>query len=323
MLEDLDARRSAAGANRYVAELALPAFAAAILTIFVLPNAHGAERVAAVAVALALAVHSAVSAMKTQRAAEREQEMTAAMTDAVEAIEGASRATATVLGVLNDAAIPAVDKSISLAEAMTSDRRLSASVRGRAATIRTQGEAALAVLRGIAEPPPAEIVATSAEPGPETPAADPAWAIAARPLDGLRALVAESNGAHQLILRGQLAQFGIEAEIVSDGVEAIETWRSGGWDLLLLDLQMPRLDGLEAARMIRSVETRFGWAGTPIIGLAPSLSARLKDDCADAGMSGCVGKPIDGEDLFAAIEAALAVPAHFAADLPVRMARAA
>jgi CheY-like chemotaxis protein len=319
MLEDLDARRSAAGVNHYAAELVLPALAAALLTIFVLPYAHGLERVAAVAAAFALAVHAAISVVQRQRADEREQAAKAAMAGAVEAIEGASRATSVVLGVLNDEAIPALGKSISAAEAMISDRRLSPAVRGRAGTIRAAGEAALAILKSIAQPPPADIVSVSAEPQPQTAASEPG----ARPLEGLRVLVGEANGAHQLILRTQLAQFGIEAQVVADGAEAIETWRNQSWDLILLDLQMPRMDGLETARMIRSVETRFGWAPTPIVGLAPSLSARLKDDCADAGMSGCVGKPIEGEDLLAAIEAALAVPAHFAVDLPVRMARAA
>ncbi|MGZ6015087.1 MAG: response regulator [Phenylobacterium sp.] len=346
MLEDLDARRSAARVSHFAAELALPVLAAAILAILVLPQTTGLGRIAAAAAAFAVVVHAALGLWKAKRAAERDTASRAAMAGAVEAIEGAGRATAGVLGLLQAAVIPALDKSQSLAGAMMSDHRLSASVRGRVADIRAVAEDALAILHDVAGAPletaEAVVAPAPAAPSPGSGSAEPQaaalhdleavaepappepqWAAEAASLDGLRVLVAESNGVHQLFLRTHLAQFGVEPRIVADGVEAIEAWRAEGWDLILLDLDMPRMDGLEAARMIRSVETRFSWAVTPIVGLTANGSARQAAACIEAGMSGCVAKPIDGEALFEAMEAALSAPGRPADDLPVRMARAA
>ncbi len=155
--------------------------------------------------------------------------------------------------------------------------------------------------------------------------AQSAPAHALQSLDGLRVLVGEANGVHQLVLRTILAQFGAEAEIFGDGIEVMQAWREGGWDLVLLDVQMPRMDGFAAAEMIRSVERRFGWSSTPIVALTPDASPRMTAECAEAGMSACVAKPIEGAALFAAIEAAFATPADapMIEDLPVRMARVA
>jgi CheY-like chemotaxis protein len=144
-------------------------------------------------------------------------------------------------------------------------------------------------------------------------------------LDGLRVLVGEANGVHQLMLRTMLAQLGAEAEIFGDGVEVMQAWREGGWDLVLLDVQMPQVDGFAAAQMIRSVERRFGWSSTPIVALTPAASSRVAADCAEAGMSAWAAKPLDGAALVAAIEAAFVAPVEMPEieELTVRMARVA
>jgi CheY-like chemotaxis protein len=279
-----------------------------------------------------------------------------------------------ILQALKSDVIPSVSKSLATAEAMAADRRLSASVRGRAGDMRAANETALAILQAFTAPAqpiaqtiaqtidaaehlePAYVATAAAddmprfrasasdagfEPEPEfveadtvqanTPSeAEPIFAERApgdgpRSLDGLRVLVGEANGVHQLMLRTILAQLGAEAEILGDGIEVMEAWREGGWDLVLLDVQMPRMDGFAAAQMIRSVERRFGWSSTPIVALTPDASPRMAADCAEAGMTACAAKPLDGAALFAAIEAAFAAPAEQPAieDLPVRMAKVA
>ena len=342
MAMGFDARRLAAGAGGSAIEVGLPAFAAAVLTLVVLPQTHGAGRVLAAAAALAVAIHAIVGLAKARRA----RQANAAMADASEAIEKAGRTTVAVLDALRGEVIPSLNRTLSLAEAMAADRRLSASVRGRAGAIRTSSEQTLQILEAFVRQPdqPAEDIepayvamtpAPSFEPladgAVEGDAAYEAEAIfpdrapagEAPSLEGLRVLVGESNGVHQLVLRTHFAQFGAEAEIFGDGVEVMEAWRNGGWDLILLDVQMPGMDGLGAARMIRSMESRFDWAPTPIVALAPDASPRQVAACAEAGVYACAGKPIAGDSLLAAIDAAFAAPAEHFIEPPAQMTRAA
>ncbi|HEX2559646.1 ATP-binding protein, partial [Phenylobacterium sp.] len=72
----------------------------------------------------------------------------------------------------------------------------------------------------------------------------------------VRVLAAEDNPVNQLVLRTLLGQFGIAPHIVSDGLEAVAAWRAEPWDLILMDAQMPRMDGVEATRAIREAEAR-------------------------------------------------------------------
>ena len=351
MVLGLDARRLAAGVSSYATEWGLPAFAAVVLAFMVLPRAQDLARVAVAAAVLGVVVHAAVSLAKSRRAAERERQANAAMGQAAEAIEAAGRMTLAVLQGLTGEVIPAIDKTRATAAAMSDDRRLSAPVRGRAKAIQASSEDALTVLQAFVRPShqaseAAEMTdvamtpvapqkafkpeqasandladanqAHEAEPIPEAEAVE-----APRSLDGLRVLVGESNGVHQLMLRTLLAQLGAEAEIVGDGIELMETWRDGRWDLILLDVQMPRMDGLAAARMIRSVEGRFNWSPTPIVALAPESSARQTAACAEAGVYACVGKPIAGDALFAAIADAFAAPGQLLAESPAQTARVA
>jgi CheY-like chemotaxis protein len=343
-----DARRLAAGAGGYAIELGLAAFAAAVLTFVVLPQAHGVARILTVAAIVAVAVQAVASFARARRA----RRANAAMADAAAAIESAGRTTVAVLDALKGEVIPSLDKTLSVAGAMTADRRLSASVRGRIGAIQASSEETLAILQAFVRQPheaaeevePAYVAMAPAAPSPrfeplaqsadgaveddeayeaEAIFPDRASADGAPSLDGLRVLVGESNGVHQLVLRTHFAQFGAEAEIFSDGVEVMEAWRNGGWDLILLDVQMPGMDGLEAARMIRSMEARFGWLPTPIVALAPDASPRQVAACAEAGIYACAGKPIAGDSLLAAIDAAFAAPAEPFIELPAQITRVA
>src|SRR5690606_15075795 len=89
----------------------------------------------------------------------------------------------------------------------------------------------------------------------ETPVAEPeAPAEDAEPDVMLRILAAEDNPTNQQVLSAVMAALGIDVEIVPDGATAVEAWRTGGYDLILMDIQMPVMDGIEAAKAIRKAE---------------------------------------------------------------------
>ena len=130
----------------------------------------------------------------------------------------------------------------------------------------------------------------------------PASSGPAVPLPGaLRVLAAEDNPVNQLVLRTLLRQVGIEPLIVDDGAQVVEAWARQGWDVVLMDLQMPVMDGLAATRAIRARETAAGLRRTPVIGLTANILPHQVDQMAAAGMDDHVGKPIDVARLFAAL----------------------
>jgi CheY-like chemotaxis protein len=140
---------------------------------------------------------------------------------------------------------------------------------------------------------------TQAESIGETPAA-------AAPVRGdLRVLAAEDNPINQLVLKTLLAQIGIEPTMVENGQEAVAAWISGEWDAVLMDVRMPVMDGIEAAREIRRLEAAGRRARTPIIALTANAMAHQIAEYAAVGMDGHVAKPIDAAALFAALERAL------------------
>ncbi|HEY3950378.1 ATP-binding protein [Phenylobacterium sp.] len=121
----------------------------------------------------------------------------------------------------------------------------------------------------------------------------------------IRILAAEDNGMNQLVLRTLLAQVGIEPTIVGNGREAVEAWASEPWDLILMDVQMPEVDGPTATGMIRARERAAKLARTPIIALTANAMAHQVAEYTTAGMDDFVAKPIEAARLFEAIEAAL------------------
>ncbi|WP_309629044.1 glucokinase [Brevundimonas sp.] len=124
----------------------------------------------------------------------------------------------------------------------------------------------------------------------------------------LRVLAADDNPVNQLVLRTLLLQAGVDLVVVADGVEAVETWRRGPWDIILMDVQMPNMDGPTATRTIREEEASAGLPRTPILALTANVMSHQLKDYLDAGMDGCVGKPLQVTALFEAIEAALSGP---------------
>jgi len=144
-------------------------------------------------------------------------------------------------------------------------------------------------------------------------AAYPAVAEAPPPPDrSLRVLAAEDNETNQIVLRTLLGQAGIALTVVSNGAEAVAAWKTGGFDLVLMDVQMPVMDGLDAVRAIRAEERRTGRERTPVVALTGNAMTHQAQEVLDAGMDAHLGKPIDVGILFttmaAVVEAAPVSP---------------
>jgi signal transduction histidine kinase/FixJ family two-component response regulator len=114
----------------------------------------------------------------------------------------------------------------------------------------------------------------------------------------LKVLAAEDNPTNQMVLRALLGSFGIAVTIVENGAQAVEAWEQADWNLILLDVQMPVMDGPEAARMIRIREAAEGRPRTPIIALTADTMAHQIKFHLDSGMDLHVAKPIEASDLF-------------------------
>jgi CheY-like chemotaxis protein len=126
--------------------------------------------------------------------------------------------------------------------------------------------------------------------------------------DTLKVLAAEDNAVNQLVLKTLLQQVGIDPVIVTDGAQAIAAWKADDWDVILMDVQMPEVDGPTATKEIRRLEAVSGRARTPIIALTANAMSHQVAEYREAGMDGFVAKPIEVGRLFAALEAALNPP---------------
>jgi len=120
----------------------------------------------------------------------------------------------------------------------------------------------------------------------------------------LRILAAEDNEVNQLVLKTLLAQAGLEPTIVENGEQAVAAWEREDWDLILMDIQMPVMDGPAATRAIRAREAETGRGPIPIIALTANAMTHQSESYRAAGMNGLVAKPIKVGELFAAIVAA-------------------
>jgi signal transduction histidine kinase/CheY-like chemotaxis protein len=124
----------------------------------------------------------------------------------------------------------------------------------------------------------------------------------------IRLLAAEDNDVNQLVLKTLLLQAGIDPVIVANGREAVEAWEAQDWDVILMDVQMPEMDGPTATRAIRAGELVTGRRRTPIIALTANAMAHQRVEYDAAGMDDLVPKPIEVNRLFSALEQALAEP---------------
>ena len=126
------------------------------------------------------------------------------------------------------------------------------------------------------------------------------------PSISLRVLAAEDNQVNQLVLKTLLHQIGVEPVVVGDGQAAIEAWETRDWDVILMDIQMPRLDGPAAVRAIRERERATGRARTPILALTANAMPHQVAEYLAVGMDGHIAKPIETLRLFEALQAVVA-----------------
>ena len=160
---------------------------------------------------------------------------------------------------------------------------------------------------------PLRLVSRGADPGalprPETPApafADPLETVDETP--PIRILAAEDNPTNRLILSALLSPLGCDVTLVEDGKDAVDAFACSEFDLILMDVQMPRMDGLEATRAIRRMENEAGRPHTPVIALTANVMRHQTDAYLAAGMDDVVAKPVELGALAAAIDRALSTP---------------
>ncbi len=124
-------------------------------------------------------------------------------------------------------------------------------------------------------------------------------------LGALRVLAAEDNLTNQLVLTTLLAQVGVEPVMVENGKLAVEAWEREPFDLILMDVRMPVMDGLTATGLIRAAEQASGRPRTAIVALSADALTHQVAAYAQAGMDGHLAKPIEVGRLFEILQAAL------------------
>ena len=124
-----------------------------------------------------------------------------------------------------------------------------------------------------------------------------------RPALNLRVLVAEDSPINQEIARENLESFGCLVDVAGNGKEALAAFDSHDYDLIVMDCQMPEMDGFEAARQIRKRPAlNRTCERIPIIALTAYASVKDRERCLAAGMDDCLTKPFEAEDLYRLID---------------------
>lgn len=171
--------------------------------------------------------------------------------------------------------------------------RIAEAMGGRLTARNNPGKGACFTLE-VALPRAGEPVAAPAAP------ADAARASLGRPA---HVLVVDDNATNRMVAQTLCRIFGASTETAGDGVEAVEMVRAGAFDLVLMDIRMPRMDGLEATRAIRALPGPAG--ATPVVALTANVEPEAARSYLAAGMRAVVEKPIQSERLLAAMREAL------------------
>ncbi len=156
-----------------------------------------------------------------------------------------------------------------------------------------------------------------ANPNPPVTPVQTAPAGGPGPLAGLYILLADDNATNQLVTRAMLQRVGARVDLVGDGAAAVAAVMSTRYDLVLMDVQMPGMDGLEATRLIRAAahrgDVRGGPDGSPlpnlrdcvVVGLTAAIGPEFEAECRDAGMDLFLSKPLTRDALVAGVLKAL------------------
>ncbi len=117
----------------------------------------------------------------------------------------------------------------------------------------------------------------------------------------IHVLVVEDNRVNQIVAKNMIAETGSTCDIANNGREACDAVRNGKYDVILMDCQMPEMDGYEATDLIRKWERGQGKKRIPIIALTANATKEDVQKCLDAGMDAYCSKPINPQTLFETI----------------------
>lgn len=152
----------------------------------------------------------------------------------------------------------------------------------------------------VAKPSPAENVPSGEQPASPRSATSFATRVPAETSKLIRILVAEDNLVNQRLMLRMLAKFGYSADAVANGAEAVAALNRSPYDLILMDCQMPELDGYEATRQIRRSGGRFKC--TPIIAVTANAIEGDREKCLASGMDDYLSKPVLAQTLATTLE---------------------
>jgi len=113
-------------------------------------------------------------------------------------------------------------------------------------------------------------------------------------------LLVEDNKLNQTVVKFTLKRFGYLIDVANNGIEAVEKYREGEYDFILMDIMMPEMDGIEATKCIRDYED--GRMHIPIIALTADIMIANEEKCLESGMDAHLSKPFEIESLFKVLE---------------------
>ena len=129
---------------------------------------------------------------------------------------------------------------------------------------------------------------------------DPVGASTPRP--SLHVLLAEDGVVNQRVARGLLQNRGHRVDVAQHGRQAVEMWRAGNYDVILMDLQMPVMDGMAATQAIRAQEVKSDRERIPIIAMTAAAMKGDREKCLEAGMDAYISKPVAAAELYEVVE---------------------
>jgi len=129
---------------------------------------------------------------------------------------------------------------------------------------------------------------------------------AEKQVSGTRILIAEDNQTNRMVIKAILAPLNAELVFAEDGAQAVDIWKSSTFDLVLMDIQMPNMNGVDATRAIRGLERSENRLKTPIVAVTANAMPHQRKEYLAAGMDDHVAKPIQPKLLYDAMKQAMA-----------------
>nr|WP_320117725.1 response regulator [uncultured Marinifilum sp.] len=113
-------------------------------------------------------------------------------------------------------------------------------------------------------------------------------------------LLVEDNKLNQTVVKFTLKRYGYKIDVANNGIEAVEKYKEGTYDFILMDIMMPEMDGIEATKEIRIFENKE--KHTPIIALTADIMIANEEKCLESGMDAHLSKPFEVEHFFRILE---------------------